>query len=100
MEWGLVQEILGAGQKFCTQLFYGQVRPGERYPSFRLLPSDAALTLYVFRVLEAVFASRPVSLVKAGETPAVVAPRNSLRTSPSLDVTLIKKHDRAQPHSL
>ena len=99
-EWGLVQEILGVGQKFCTQLFYGQVRPGERHPSFRLLPSDAALMLHVFRVLEAVFASRWVSLIKAGETFAVAAPRNSLRTNPSLDVTLIKKHDRAQPHSL
>lgn len=82
------------------QLSYGQVRPAERYPSFRLLHSDAALTLHAFRVLGAVFASRPVSLIKAGETPADTAPRKSLRINPSLDITLIKEHGRAQPHSL
>ena len=98
-ERGLAQEILGAGQRFCMQLSYGQVRPAERHPSLRLLPSDAALTLHVFRVLGAVFASRLVSLIKAGETPADTAPRNSLRTNPSLDIILIKEHDRAQPHS-
>jgi len=81
------------------QLSYGQVRPAERHPSFRLLPSDATLTLHVFRVLGAVFASRLVSLIKAGEMPADTAARNSLRTNPSLDITLIKEHDRAQPHS-
>ena len=63
------------------------------------IPSDAALTLHVFRVLGAVFASRLVSLIKVGETPADTAPRNSLRTNPSLDITLIKEHDRAQLHS-
>lgn len=89
----------GNWAEVCMQFSYGQVRPAERHPSFRLLPSDAALTLHVFRVLGAVFASRLVSLIKVGETPADTAPRNSLRTNPSLDITLIKEHDRAQPHS-
>lgn len=82
MEWGLVQEILGAGQKFCMHLFYGQVRPGEMHSSFRLLPSDAALTLPIFRVLEAVFASRLVSLIKAGEMPADYSSKKQSQDQP------------------
>lgn len=99
-EGELVQGPLRAGQMFYIQHVYGQGKPGERHTSFRFLPPEPALTLYAFTVLEAVSARKLVSLTKAGELSLVAAPRNSLRTNPFLDITLIKDHDRARPQPL